>query len=44
MAYTFTMEEYNEMYKMYKEGKITADEWGDYCLECLRNALENEKK
>ena len=44
MAYTFTMEEYNEMYKMYKEGKITANEWGDYCLECLKNALEDEKE
>ena len=43
MTYTFTMEEYNEMYKMYREGKITANDWADYCLECLRNALKDEK-
>jgi len=40
MEYTYTMEEYNEMHKLLEEGKITASEWADYCIACLKNIMK----
>jgi hypothetical protein len=36
--------ERNKMYQMYLDGKITKQEWIDYCFKYLENLMEENKE
>lgn len=40
----FTENEYDRMWRLYKKGVITAEEWNEYCFEMLEHLMKLNKK
>lgn len=41
---SFTENEYDRMYRLFKKGTITKSEWCEYCFEMLKHLSKLNKK